>query len=640
MFRVFLLFITGFGIEQLAYAWNFNFLFIVGGFVISLYLITKNQVRFGFRKSLGTLILCTSLILIGGFCSFRMHSSANNKLNTNNIFALVSREGNPSDTIVNYRNGIVKINAIYSSGIWTKANAKIWLQLPKDVAIPFKNGREYLLQGNLSAIDESSSNSSNNSFDSWLLRNHVYHKAFAKALFLHADDSFSQSWTQFLLSNAFHYRKKLLDKWKVEGANQEEHALFSALILGDRSGVSSETIQAFSSSGIIHLLAVSGLHVGLIYAAILFLLSRFRIFKELPSIRISFILLGLWIYAFMTGLSPSVIRAASMFSFHAFASLLKRKVSTFNLLSTAALIMIFIKPDIIFHIGFQLSFIAVWGIIAFEPLSSYITSFLPKRLKFIGQAAGVSCSAQVATMPFTIFYFHVFPIYFLPANLIAVPLATLITYTGLVGMFLVNIPFLNNVVIEITCFLLRALLILAQLTADLPKAVYSGIYSNYLILVIGLVLLVLIRLCVLNVSIYLIKLIIGSCILMSLISFLGRNFQEGKVEVQKLSKAIIVKRYGIYSNEAWILNVSAHEHSNTFSRKQLVQYGLLESRNYFVNKYQLTRNQYSIQINSNTKLFLNKQKTKFKEKYTVALIQNDSLISKMVLNDFFVDDNN
>jgi competence protein ComEC len=223
-------------------------------------------------------------------------------------------------------------------------------------------------------------------------------------------------------------RNEFLDVFRLFGIEGQEFALAAALLLGSRDFLEKETEQEFSNAGAVHVLSVSGLHVGIMYVVIdklLFFLKRGRISRKFHHI---LIILCIWAYAFISGLPSSVIRAALMFSLVAAGNMMKRSPENYNILAVAAFLQLLIDPFEITRVGFQLSYLAVLGIFAFyKPLNELIS---PKNglAAWTWSIIAVSVAAQLVTFPLGSYYFHMFPVYFLLTNMIVVPLAAVITY--------------------------------------------------------------------------------------------------------------------------------------------------------------------------------------------------------------------
>ncbi|MDX5326984.1 MAG: competence protein ComEC family protein [Bacteroidota bacterium] len=200
-----------------------------------------------------------------------------------------------------------------------------------------------------------------------------------------------------------------------------------ALLLGYKKDLDDETRASFSRTGTLHVLAVSGLHVGVI-----FLLLRWALQKAGRGIRVGIILPILWFYALFTGWSPSVVRAATMFSLLAISEWMGRETHPLQTILVSAFILLCIDPFMLFSLGFQLSYGAVIGIITLQrPIANGFLDKFPNAPKRVVDLACVSLAAQCGTLPLSLFYFHQFPTYFLLSNFIVVPLVSLILYTGL-----------------------------------------------------------------------------------------------------------------------------------------------------------------------------------------------------------------
>lgn len=211
---------------------------------------------------------------------------------------------------------------------------------------------------------------------------------------------------------------------------RREAAIVNALVVGYRETLEDEVMQAYATAGAMHILAVSGLHVGLIY---LFLKLLFRPWRRnfLAAVGgLACTILLLWSYALVTGLSPSVIRAAVMFSLIDIALLLKRRTGIYNTLAVAAFFMLTYNPFMLKMVGFQLSFLALLGIVYLQPRLVVWYRGESPFVKKIWQLTAVSIAAQLATFPLGLYYFGQFPTYFFLSNLLMVPAATAILALG------------------------------------------------------------------------------------------------------------------------------------------------------------------------------------------------------------------
>lgn len=228
---------------------------------------------------------------------------------------------------------------------------------------------------------------------------------------------------------------------------KQEKALASALLLGFKENLNDEIISDYSSTGAMHVLAVSGLHVGILSYVLGFLLSFLRRYKWGEYLRIGLLISGIWFYAILAGLPPSVQRAALMFSILQLVETRNKLSPGINNVIIAAIIMLVINPNILFHVGFQLSFIAVAGIILWQPYIQNLIPFYKLKnkwlrypIKLFWQVESVAIAAQLSTFPIAILYFHQFPNLFLISNLVVITGATFIMWIGFLLFFLASLP--------------------------------------------------------------------------------------------------------------------------------------------------------------------------------------------------------
>jgi competence protein ComEC len=231
-----------------------------------------------------------------------------------------------------------------------------------------------------------------------------------------------------LVHRALILRERIIRMYSERGITGNNLALVAAITMGQKRMLDPEQKQSFMKAGVMHIMAVSGLHAVILSMIVLnilfFLKGRFNI------LRITLTLLVLWSFAFVTGLTPSVLRAVLMFSFLQAGKLMKRPVNAINSVLASAFLLAILKPSVIFDAGFLLSYSAVIYIIIFYKRVYEVVdnrNFISDR---IWQLVSVSIVAQAGTLPLTIMYFNRFPVYFLLANIIIVPLSTLLIIIG------------------------------------------------------------------------------------------------------------------------------------------------------------------------------------------------------------------
>ena len=269
------------------------------------------------------------------------------------------------------------------------------------------------------------------------------------------------------------WRNRLIHSLSDHGLRNDELAIASALLLGARTDISEDLNDAYSQSGITHILAVSGMHVGLVFTAMGFFFKRIRNKYLVCFLSIAF----LWSYACLTGLSASVTRAAWMFSFIACGNLFRSGHQKWNSIAASALLMLILDPFIWLDAGFQLSFAAVWGIVSLGKLPEKFHR-LPKWLRLPTEAAWVSCVAQLFTLPVSLLIFGKFPVYFLLANLLTVPLSTILTYWGIITIILLPIPAIAQLFCKILGFGIQVMNLVALEISKLPFSTFNDFYLS------------------------------------------------------------------------------------------------------------------------------------------------------------------
>ena len=238
-------------------------------------------------------------------------------------------------------------------------------------------------------------------------------------------------------------RNYLLNIYRTSGIMGDEFAVLAALTLGFTDELQPDLLKSYSATGAMHILSVSGLHVGIVYAVILFLLGFMNKKKWQRVMRVMLIILFLWAYAFITGLSPAVLRATLMFSFVTVATGMGWKSKIYNNIFASAFLLLLFNPNLIFDIGFQLSYSAVLSIVFFQPQISTWFVTTNKLLKKSWDLVAVSLAAQLGTAPFVLYYFHQFPNFFLLTNLVAIPLSTIIIYLAIALLIISFVPYLS-----------------------------------------------------------------------------------------------------------------------------------------------------------------------------------------------------
>ncbi|UOB18720.1 ComEC/Rec2 family competence protein [Abyssalbus ytuae] len=237
-------------------------------------------------------------------------------------------------------------------------------------------------------------------------------------------------------------RSKINNSLEKYSFTKNELSVINALLLGQRQDISEEVYNNYTSAGAIHILAVSGLHVGIILLILSYILKPLDYFKKGNIIKLLLILISLWSFAIIAGLSASVVRAVTMFSLVAYAMHIKRATNIYNILAISMFILLLFKPYFIFDVGFQLSYIAVFAIVWIQPIIYrwWVPKF--KAVNFFWEIFTVTIAAQLGIIPISLYYFHQFPGLFFISNLVIIPLLGIILGFGIIIiiMALMNVP--------------------------------------------------------------------------------------------------------------------------------------------------------------------------------------------------------
>lgn len=319
------------------------------------------------------------------------------------------------------------VDKIRSHDSIQQATGKVHFYLKKPVeAIP-AYGDQLFVRGDLLPIPPPM-NPSEFDYASYMRRNQVFSQAFVPAdqiAIIERNEHFS------IPKFSLEIREWVRDELYAYFPEVGERQIAMALLVGVKDYLDQDMKKAYSTAGATHVLAVSGLHVGIIYVCITFIIGKVRSNKAGRYLFMVLAIAVIWLYALVTGLSASVFRAACMFSILSIADATSNRRNIYNSLGVAAFVLLLVNPQYLFQVGFQLSFLAVLGIVYLFPK---IYELINVNNYFLDKVWGVSCvslAAQISTAPLSLFYFHQFPTYFLISNLIVIPAAFVILLVGL-----------------------------------------------------------------------------------------------------------------------------------------------------------------------------------------------------------------
>lgn len=306
----------------------------------------------------------------------------------------------------------------------------------------------------------------------WLFRNEITHQLYlAKGTWTLLPTKKSKQYLQVL-------QQKISKRLQINITGKQEKAVAAALLIGYKQDIDSDLMKAYSNTGVIHVIAISGLHLGLIYGLLLsifnwILNSTIKKWTAPPII-----LLVLWGFALLTGAGPSIVRAAVMFSFIVIASIVKQNSSILNALAASAFFLLLLHPFYLWDIGFQLSYAAVLSIVLYQKNIFDSLYFKYKWIQACWQLNALTLSAQILTLPLVVYHFHQFPNYFLLSNFIVVPLSSIILYGCLFILPFGTIAYLGKALSVVTSLLISSMNWIIQKMNALPFATTSNLHIN------------------------------------------------------------------------------------------------------------------------------------------------------------------
>lgn len=364
----------------------------------------------------------------------------------------------------------VKINKMLIDSQWINTNGKVLLYLNLPVDSFNRTTYSILFRNSLQSPNEIKFPYE---FDyaKYLANLQIYHIGYINDYDFKIIERKSNILEKFLI-----FRNKLI-KLIYENIQDNTSAnLISAMLLGYKDVMDADIIKDFQHAGVVHILSISGLHVAIIYGAIYLLFSLIIPLKYKNKIAIPLALITLWLYTLMVGAMPSVVRSAIMLTLLQISPVINRNVNKYNSLAAAALIILIFNPLQLYSLGFQLSFSAVLGIFFFYTPLINIFKTHKKWLKWVIGSLSVTMAAQLGTLPFTLFYFHQFPTYFIIANLIAVPFASLLIYAEFITLIFAFIPVIGEYISIIFSFLVKIFINFIRIISDLPYSTISNIF--------------------------------------------------------------------------------------------------------------------------------------------------------------------
>lgn len=448
---------------------------------------------------------------------------------------------------------MIRLKAVKENGKWQNRNDKIICSLQKK-----KSNKSIEINQQIvfrAYFNEIKNYGNPHEFDYKGYMNNMgfYYRAYVDSLNWH-----SCGYSSFKLNIwALQLRDKLLGHFRQLNLKPSEFAVISALIVGDKSYLDSELKSVYVNSGTMHILAVSGMHVALLFWLLQQITKPLMKLRSGKVLRAGLVLIVIWIYALITGLTPSVVRASVMFSFWVLGDTGNRNVNIYNTLSASALLLLILNPGTLFDVGFQLSYLAVLGIVIFY--KDIYDWFYVKNIvvKYFWSLIAVSLAAQLFTLPLSLYYFHQFPNYFLLSNIIALPLSTIILYGSIFALVIAPLKFLwvpIGIILKVLVSFLNQALTWIE---HLPGSVTNGISISGIIAVSIFVLIVALRIFIYNRKAIALIAVIICCIIIAsdILQKHYRNLRSGQTIVYNTPGSLVIQvrqgnRNYLFTNDA------------------------------------------------------------------------------------------
>ncbi len=485
------------------------------------------------------------------------------------ILAVVIRtEPKKSGSVVRFEADVLQG---YKSPKFYAASGRLLIALQTDSLKKYSYGDLLFISADYSEV-EPPFNPNEFDYKAYLANHEVYHQIFlteSKLRLIKHDQG------NLLIAKAHKLREVLVSKLEQYIDNRDASSLASTLILGYRADLSKDVIDAYSKTGTMHVLSVSGMHVGIVFVVMIFLFKIMDRSKKLRLIRAALMIALIWFYAGITGFSAAVCRAALMISFVVIGKALNRNQNTYNIIAISAVFLLIYDPFLLFDVGFQLSYLAVLGLVYLYPKIYnlfIIKSWLGDKL---WSYMALSTAAQIATFPLSVYYFHQFPVYFLISNLLIVLPVTIIMYAGLVFLF---IPW--GFLLKPLGWLLTKSIVLTNqglfCIEELPSASIHGIWISAQSSILIYVLIVLI------VFTFHYKRKSYLYLTLATVGFLLASYSFAEINRQRQHKVIFYSlrknsAIGFFNGEkAWILtDLSASDKAFTYSIKPSIEFSRL-----------------------------------------------------------------
>jgi competence protein ComEC len=411
---------------QLSFTWLAICLSIcLSSIVIYWFLPLNKKYRF---SAINGIIINVLLLFFGAILvwakDIRHHKEWINHYYKNNSSVIVALE-EPLVEKTNSYKALASFKAVYANDSFQAVEGKLIIYFKKEASIKqLHYGSQIVLTRTLQEI-KNSGNPGSFDYKRYSLFQGITHQVYlAKTDFKLLPEESKNVFDEMI----FNCREWVLSTLRKNIHGEKEQGLAEALLIGYKDDLDKNLVQAYSNTGVVHVIAISGLHLGLIYMLLLLLTKPLKRIRKLIWLRLLIIVGSLWLFSLLAGGQPSVLRSAVMFTCIAVGEVVSRKTSIYNTLALSAFLLLCYNPYWLWDVGFQLSYAAVLSIIMFfRPVYNWFY-FPNKIIDFLWKLNAVTIAAQLLTLPISIYHFHQIPTLFLFTNMVAVPLLEKLFY--------------------------------------------------------------------------------------------------------------------------------------------------------------------------------------------------------------------
>ncbi|WDF76493.1 ComEC/Rec2 family competence protein [Mucilaginibacter sp. KACC 22773] len=416
---------------------------IFGGLSIAFIFLNLAYQRLAIYKNrwLGGVLIAFILFLAGCIAAIN-----NNELNNGQHFSRWPAQylSIKVTTEPQLKNGLLRFTATVGQSINNKqlkpVTGTLLVTIKDSAAISLQYGDELVIPAKYNPIDPPF-NPGEFNYKKYLAHQNIYYQAF---LYPEMYRVVMHGTGNPLIAFSLRLRQQMINRFKQQMHDPGAIAVASTLILGYKADLSTDILQAYSKTGTIHVLSVSGAHVAIIYILLQFTLGFLNGYRHGRVIKAVIIIALIWYYSLLSGFSPAVCRAAVMISMVIIGKTYARYINLLNILAVSAFALLLYNPLLITDVGFQLSYLAVAGLVVLQPVVYQWLEFKNKWANKVWMACSVSIAAQVITFPLSALYFHQFPVYFLLSNLLIIIPTSVIMYSGVAYLALSWVPLLST----------------------------------------------------------------------------------------------------------------------------------------------------------------------------------------------------